>query len=67
MIEDFAGAPELCRKVTDAATYDKCLEVLKQSDQPIFIHDVQNHPPPMTCYQQLARRRCVRQSYHLDQ
>ncbi len=44
-IEDFAGAPELCRKVTDAATYDKCLEVLKQSDQPIFIHDVtmQNH------------------------
>ena len=44
-IEDFAGAPELCRKVTDAATYDKCLEVLKQSDQPIFVHDVtmQNH------------------------
>ena len=44
-IEDFAGAPELCRKVTDAATYDKCLEVLRQSDKPVFIHDVtmQNH------------------------
>ena len=44
-IEDFAGAPQLCRKVTDAATYDKCLEVLRQSDKPVFIHDVtmQNH------------------------
>lgn len=44
-IEDFAGAPQLCRKVTDAATYDKCLEVLRQNNEPIFIHDVtmQNH------------------------
>ena len=44
-IDDFAGAPQLCRKVTDAATYDKCLEVLRRSDKPIFIHDVtmQNH------------------------
>ena len=44
-IEDFAGAPELCRKVTDAATYDKCLEVLRGADGPVFIHDVtmQNH------------------------
>ena len=44
-IEDFAGAPELCRKVTDAATYDKCLDVLQESDAPVFIHDVtmQNH------------------------
>lgn len=44
-IEDFAGAPELCRKVTDAATYDKCLEVLQQNNGPVFIHDVtmQNH------------------------
>lgn len=44
-IEDFAGAPELCRKVTDAATYDACLEVLRTSEVPVFIHDVtmQNH------------------------
>lgn len=44
-IEDFAGAPELCRKVTDAATYDACLEALRTSEEPIFIHDVtmQNH------------------------
>ena len=44
-IEDFAGADELCGKVTDAATYDKCLEVLRKSDDPVFIHDVtmQNH------------------------
>ena len=44
-IEDFAGADELCGKVTDAATYDKCLEVLRKNDGPVFIHDVtmQNH------------------------
>ena len=44
-IEDFAGAPELCRKVTDAATYDACLEALRTSEAPVFIHDVtmQNH------------------------
>lgn len=45
-IEDaFKGAPTLCNKVTDAATYDECLKVLRQSDEPVFIHDVtmQNH------------------------
>ena len=44
-IDDFTGAPELCRKVTDAATFDKCLEILRESDGPVLIHDVtmQNH------------------------
>lgn len=44
-IKDFVGAEELCRKVTDAATYDKCLDLLRSQDEPVFIHDVtmQNH------------------------
>ncbi len=44
-IKDFANAQELCGKVTDAATYNKCLEVLRANDGPVFIHDVtmQNH------------------------
>ena len=45
-IEDvFKGAPELCHKATDAATYDECLKVLRDSSVPVFIHDVtmQNH------------------------
>nr|WP_306792865.1 LTA synthase family protein [Collinsella urealyticum] len=39
-IKDFPGAPELCHKVTDAATYDACLRELETSKDPVFIHDV---------------------------
>lgn len=44
-IEDFAGAPTLRDHVTDAATYDKVLEILNENDSPQFIFDVtmQNH------------------------
>ena len=44
-IEDFAGADQLRGMVTDEATYDKILELLKSNDDPQFIFDVtmQNH------------------------
>ena len=44
-IEDFPGAPTIRGYVTDAATYDKVIEVLKESDEPQFVFDVtiQNH------------------------
>ncbi len=44
-IEDFEGADTLRGLVTDAATYDKVLDLLAQSDEPQFIFDVtmQNH------------------------
>lgn len=43
--EDFEGAPWYHSGVTDAATYDKILELLEQDDSPQFIFDVtmQNH------------------------
>ena len=46
-IDDFEGAEELHTGVTDAATYDKVLELLEQDDGPQFIFDVtmQNHSP----------------------
>lgn len=44
-IDDFAGAETYHSGVSDAATYDKCLELLENSDEPQFIFDVtmQNH------------------------
>lgn len=44
-IDDFAGAETYHSGVSDAATYDKCLELLESSDGPRFIFDVtmQNH------------------------
>lgn len=44
-IDDFAGAPTFHSGVTDAATYDKVLELLRSEDAPQFIFDVtmQNH------------------------
>ncbi len=41
----FEEAPALHSGITDRATYEKCLEVLKSSDKPQFIFDVtmQNH------------------------
>lgn len=44
-IEDFQNADKLRGMVTDAATYDKILELLESSDDPQFIFDVtmQNH------------------------
>ena len=44
-IDDFAGAQTYHSGVSDAATYDKCLELLEGSDGPQFIFDVtmQNH------------------------
>ena len=44
-IDDFADADTLRDMVTDAATYDKILELLKQNEDPQFIFDVtmQNH------------------------
>lgn len=44
-IDDFAGAEYYHSGVSDAATYDKCLELLEGSDEPQFIFDVtmQNH------------------------
>ncbi len=44
-IDDFEGAPTLHSGVTDAATYDRILELLEQDDGPQFIFDVtmQNH------------------------
>ena len=44
-IEDFEGAEWFHSGVSDAATYEKVLEVLESSDQPQFIFDLtmQNH------------------------
>ena len=44
-ISDFEGAPVYHAGVTDAATYDKIIELLEQDDAPQFIFDVtmQNH------------------------
>ena len=44
-IEDFEGADTLRGMVTDAATYDKIIELLENDDDPQFIFDVtmQNH------------------------
>ena len=44
-IDDFAGAETYHSGVSDAATYDKCLELLESGDDPQFIFDVtmQNH------------------------
>lgn len=44
-IDDFAGAETYHSGVSDAATYDTCLELLENSDEPQFIFDVtmQNH------------------------
>lgn len=44
-IDDFEGAPTLRDFVTDRATFDMALEVLRSSDEPQFIFDVtiQNH------------------------
>lgn len=44
-IDDFAGAETYHSGVSDAATYDKCLELLESGDEPQFIFDVtmQNH------------------------
>ena len=44
-IEDFEGAPGFHSGVTDGATYDKVLEILRSSSEPQFIFDVtmQNH------------------------
>ena len=44
-IEDFQNADKLRGMVTDAATYDAILEMLKTNDEPQFIFDVtmQNH------------------------
>lgn len=46
-INDFQGAEELHTGVTDAATYDKVLDLLREDDGPQFIFDVtmQNHSP----------------------
>ncbi|MBQ6394988.1 MAG: sulfatase-like hydrolase/transferase, partial [Atopobiaceae bacterium] len=44
-LADFEGAETLRGFVTDAATYDLCLDILNSSDEPQFIFDVtmQNH------------------------
>lgn len=44
-IDDFTGAPTFHSGVTDAATYEKILELLEKDDSPQFIFDVtmQNH------------------------
>ena len=44
-ISDFEGAPVYHAGVTDAATYDKVIELLERDDAPQFIFDVtmQNH------------------------
>ena len=44
-LQDFVGADRVRGKVSDAATYDKILELLKSDDSPQFIFDVtmQNH------------------------
>ena len=44
-IDDFAGAPELHSGVTDAATYDRILQILADDEAPQFVYDVtmQNH------------------------
>lgn len=44
-IDDFEGAPSFHSGVTDAATFDKCLEVLESGNTPQFIFAVtmQNH------------------------
>lgn len=44
-IDEFEGAPELHMGVTDAATYDKIIELLTLDSRPQFIFDVtmQNH------------------------
>jgi hypothetical protein len=44
-ISDFVGAERIRGKVSDAATYDKILELLESDDSPQFIFDVtmQNH------------------------
>ena len=44
-IDEFEGAPELHMGVTDAATYDKILEILQLDTHPQFVFDVtmQNH------------------------
>ena len=39
-IDDFEGAPRYHSGVTDAATYDKVLELLEKDDSPQFILDV---------------------------
>ena len=46
----FEGAPSFHAGITDKATYEKVLEVLKSSDEPQFIFDVtmQNHGGYMT-------------------
>ena len=44
-ITGFEGAPTFHSGVTDAATYEKLVEILEQSDEPQFVFDVtmQNH------------------------
>jgi phosphoglycerol transferase MdoB-like AlkP superfamily enzyme len=44
-ISDFVGAERIRGKVSDAATYDKILELLQNDDSPQFVFDVtmQNH------------------------
>lgn len=46
-IDDFEGAPGFHSGITDAATYDKVLEILEGSDDPQFVFDVtmQGHSP----------------------
>lgn len=44
-IDDFQGAEEFHTHVSDWATYDKSLSLLRESDEPVFVFDVtmQNH------------------------
>lgn len=44
-IDDFPNAPVFHNGVTDKATFDKCLDLIKNSDKPQFIFNVtmQNH------------------------
>ena len=44
-IDDFAGAPGFHSGVTDGATYDKILEILRSGEEPQLVFDVtmQNH------------------------
>lgn len=44
-IDDFEGAPVFHNGVTDLATYDKIIELIEETDEPMFVLDVtmQNH------------------------
>lgn len=44
-LDDFEGADTLRGLVSDAATYDACLDIIRESDEPQFVFDVtmQNH------------------------